>query len=113
LIGDGASFVEHVRERYEKVLAMTKETQKKRTQDNMSKINDEMRKKKEGLTLGEKIEVALGSISERQCVTLIDDAFITPVLEKGNEYFTRYSDFLREDGRKRDIVDDVMVAKKV
>lgn len=31
LIGDGANFVEHVRERYGKVLGMTKENQKKRT----------------------------------------------------------------------------------
>jgi len=48
LIGDGASFVEHVRERYGKVLGVTKEIQKKRTQDNIATINDEMRKKKEG-----------------------------------------------------------------
>jgi hypothetical protein len=45
LIGDGASFVEHVRSMYGKVLGMTKETQKKRTHENMTKINEEMRKK--------------------------------------------------------------------
>ena len=44
LIGDGANFVEHVRERYGKVLGMTKENQKKRTQDNMTMINEKMRK---------------------------------------------------------------------
>lgn len=34
---------------------MTKENQKKRTQENMTMINEEMRKKKDGLTLGEQI----------------------------------------------------------
>ena len=45
LIGDGASFVEHVRDRYGKVLGMAKESQKRRTNDNINKINEEMRKK--------------------------------------------------------------------
>ena len=45
LIGDGASFVEHVRERFGKVLGMTKEQQKKRTHDNMTLINEELRKR--------------------------------------------------------------------
>jgi len=38
LIGDGSAFVEHVRERYEKVLGMTKEVQKKRMTENMNLI---------------------------------------------------------------------------
>ena len=56
MIGDGANFVEHVRDRYGKVLGMTKENQKRRTNENVNKINDEMRKKDKGLTLSEKIE---------------------------------------------------------
>jgi hypothetical protein len=35
---------------------VTKEIQKRRTQENIAIINEEMRKKKDGLTLGEKIE---------------------------------------------------------
>ena len=35
-MGDGASFVEEVREKFGKVLGMTKETQKKRTHENMT-----------------------------------------------------------------------------
>ena len=54
-MGDGASFVEEVREKFGKVLAMTKEAQKKRTHENMTMVNEELRKKQEGLTLGEKI----------------------------------------------------------
>jgi hypothetical protein len=75
LIGDGASFVEHVRDRYEKVLGMTKETQKKRTNENISMIQDEMRKKKDGLTLGEKIEKYLEKIKSKDAVSLVEDAF--------------------------------------
>ena len=89
---------------------MTKESQKKRTQENIVKINDEMRKKNEGLTLSEKIELALIQVRAKRCVKLIDDAFLEPVVEGATEYFVRYSNFLREDGRKRDIVDEVLTA---
>jgi hypothetical protein len=113
LIGDGASFVEHVRERYGKVLGVTKEIQKKRTQENITTINDEMRKKKDGLTLGEKIELALEDLKTKSCVSLIDDSFLVPENSCGNEYFTRRSNFLRDDGRKLDIVDEVLVAQRL
>lgn len=38
LIGDGSGFVEHIREKYGKVLSMSKETQQKRTRENMANI---------------------------------------------------------------------------
>jgi hypothetical protein len=44
---------------------------------------------------------------------LIDDAFMTPVLENGNEYYIRRSNYLRDGGRKRDIVDEVMNALRL
>lgn len=75
LIGDGASFVEHVRERFGKVLGMTKEQQKKRTHDNMTLINEELRKKQEGLNLGEKIAKALDKVKSKDVVKHIDDSF--------------------------------------
>ena len=68
LVGDGASFVEEVRERFGKVLGMTKETQKNRTLENMTMINEEMRKKQEGLTLGEKIAKSLEKIKSKNVV---------------------------------------------
>ena len=55
-----------------------------------------MRKKKEGMTLGEKIEIALEQARSKRCVKLIDDAFLTPVVVGGTEYYSRYSDFLRD-----------------
>jgi len=75
LIGDGANFVEHVRERFGKVLGMTKENQKKRTQENMNQINEEMRRKNEGLNLTEKIAHHAEKVKLRKAVELIDDAF--------------------------------------
>ena len=75
MIGDGASFVEHVRERFGKVLGMTEEQQKKRTHDNMTLINEELRKKQEGLNLGEKIAKALDKVKSKDVVKHIDDSF--------------------------------------
>jgi len=70
-----------------------------------------MRKKKEGLTLGEKIEIALEQARSKQCSKLIDDAFLAPVIVDGSQYYSRYTNLLRENGRKRDIVDEVLVAQ--
>jgi|LauGreDrversion4_2_1035121.scaffolds.fasta_scaffold155220_1 hypothetical protein len=54
---------------------MTKEQQKKRTNENMTLIQDEMRKKQDGLTLGEKVEKYLEKIKNKQGVSLIQDTF--------------------------------------
>ena len=70
-----------MRDRYEKVLGMTKETQKKRTTENMNLIQEEMRKKKDGLTLGEKIEKYLEKIKSKEAVSLIDDTFFSKETE--------------------------------
>jgi hypothetical protein len=75
LIGDGAAFVEHVRERYQKILAMTKDTQKKRTAENMHEIQEMMRKKKEGLTLGETIEKQIEKVKGKEAITHVGDTF--------------------------------------
>ena len=56
LIGAGDEFVEHVRERYNKVLGMTKEQQKGRLDENKRNMMDEYRRKYEGLTLKEKVD---------------------------------------------------------
>ena len=62
-----------MRERYQKVLGITKETQKKRTAENMNMINEIMRKKKEGLTLGETIEKQLDKVKSKDAVCHIGD----------------------------------------
>jgi hypothetical protein len=45
LIGDAQNFVEHVRQKYQRAIALTKDTQKRRTMENIKMINDYMRKK--------------------------------------------------------------------
>jgi hypothetical protein len=108
-IGDGAMFVEHVRANYGKVLGMTKETQKKRTHENMQKINDEMRKKEQGLTTGEKIAKSLDKIKEKNYVNCIQDSFFLPEIEKDCLFWTRRMD-LYQGARLLDIPDEVMIA---
>ena len=83
LIGDASAFVEHVKDLYQKVVGFSKEGQKRRTQQNMKMINEEMRKKKEGLTLKEKIQKHLEKVKKKGLVSLIDDAFFTSTVENG------------------------------
>lgn len=59
LIGDAQNFVEHVRQKYQRAIALTKDSQKRRTMQNIKMINDKMRKKEEGLNMNEKIEEQL------------------------------------------------------
>jgi len=75
LIGDGANFVEHVRDRYGKVLSMTKESQKRRTADNIKKIEEDIRKRDKGLTLNEKIEKLIDKVKKKEVLSHIDDSF--------------------------------------
>jgi len=62
------------------------------------------------LTLGEKIENFLKTAALLKSIKVIDDAYFTKVINDDCEYFVRYSNFLRDDGRTRDIVDEVLVA---
>lgn len=118
LIGDGASFVEHVRERYGKVLGMTKETQKKRTHENMTLINEEMRKKQEGHTLGEKIAKSLEKIKSKEdahknsVVSHIDDAFFLQETEQDSRFYIRRTNLFRP-ARTRHVPDELAIAQKV
>ncbi len=55
-IGDGADFIEHVRLRYCRAsVQVVKEHQDNRAKDNLKKIEDLMRQRKQGMTLAEKI----------------------------------------------------------
>ena len=75
-----------------------------------------MRKKKEGDTLGEKIEKQLGKISKKKVAQLIDDAFFRQEIENGIPFQVRRSNFFRTNpqpklsyGRIYDVVDDALV----
>ncbi len=96
LIGDGRAFIEHVREKYGKTLTVTKESQKNRTRLNIDENEERMRKKKEGDTLGEKIEATLEKIKKKNVSQLLDDCFYEEVYEKGIPFKLRRSNFLRD-----------------
>ena len=78
-----------------------------------------MRKKKEGDTLGEKIEKQLGKISKKKVAQLIDDAFYREESEGGIPFQVRRANFLRTEpqqklsyGRIYDVVDEALVREQ-
>ncbi|CDW89049.1 UNKNOWN [Stylonychia lemnae] len=105
LIGDAQQFVEHVKDKYSKAIAITKDTQKKRTQQNVSMINEYMRKKKDGLTLGEKIEQHLREIKTSGLVDLME-AFFKQETDRGTHFQVRRLD-LMQDKRQHDVIDEI------
>lgn len=58
MIGDGTKFVEHVKRTYSDKLEENSQQVSARTQENIAKIQEEMRKKK-GMTLKEQIDKQL------------------------------------------------------
>ena len=53
---------------------------------NIKMINEYMRKKNEGLNLGEKIMDHLSSIKDKELVHLIDNAFFAKESDRGVEF---------------------------
>lgn len=88
----------------------------------MKVINEEMRKvridkikscinffalqKKEGLTLGEKIEEELNEVKKKNLVSHIDDAFYKEEHERGCQFFVRRTDLMKEK-RTLHIIDEI------
>lgn len=83
LIGSGADFVEHVRERYDKQVPVSKEQQKARTKLNVLENEQRMRRKKEGDTLGEQILKNMKKAMKEDTALVINDAFYKEQLEAG------------------------------
>lgn len=96
LIGDGRAFVDHCREVYNKTLTITKESQKNRAKINVEENEERMRKKKEGDTLGEKIENYLEKLKKKEVSQLIEDSFYERVHESGIPFYLRKTDMLRD-----------------
>lgn len=81
LIGDHREFQDHVKDRYEKTLAITKESQKNRAKLNIEQNKERMRRKEEGDQLGEKIENVLERLKKKNVSQLIGDCFYEQVFE--------------------------------
>jgi hypothetical protein len=118
LIGDGASFVEHVREHYGKVIGLTPEMTKRMRKVNEDTVNEEMRKKQDGSTLGEKIAKSLEKIKSKQdanehaVISNIDDAFFAPQLEQDCNFYLRRTNLFRP-ARAKDVPDELAIARKI
>jgi len=65
-----------------------------------------MRKKKDGLTLSEKIEKYLEKIKTRDALNVIDDSFFSKETDAGMVWYIRRCDLLSKSGRKLDIIDE-------
>ena len=114
LIGSGSDFAEHVRERFDKQVQVSKDQQKGWTKLNVLENDERMRKKNVGDTLGEQIMKNLKEVNEDQVVNLIGDAFYKLELDTGLPFQLRRTDLLRDKpmkglkfGRYYDIPDEL------
>lgn len=116
LIGDGSDFITHCHELFDKTVTVTKEMQKNRQKLNVQLNDERMRKKKEGDTLGEKIEKQMGKIAKKRVAQLIDDAFYQHEIERGVKFQVRRTNFYRMEpsaklsyGRIYDVPDENLI----
>jgi hypothetical protein len=75
-------------------------------------INEYMRKKSEGLNLGEKIMEHLNAIKDKDLVHLIDNAFFSAESDRGVEFQVRRTNLFR-DKRVLHIVDEIEEREKM
>jgi len=68
---------------------LIKEHQDSRAKENIKTIEELMRKRKHGMTLGEKITAHLEKIKTRKVLSQIGDSFFAQVEEQGNIFQLR------------------------
>lgn len=88
--------MEHVKEKYEIQIAIQKDEQKKRAKIIQDENDALMRKKKDGDTLGEKIENVLEKLKKKRVTNCIDDAFYQLKFENGIPFYVRGTNLLRD-----------------
>lgn len=85
---------------------------------NEDTVNEEMRKKQDGSTLGEKIAKSLEKIkskqdaNERAVISNIDDAFFAPHFEQNCNFYLRRTNLFRP-ARAKDVPDELAIARKI
>lgn len=92
---------------------MTKESQKRRTADNIKKIEEDIRKRDKGLTLAEKIEKLIDKVKKKEVLSHIDDSFFEEQNEGGVVFYLRRTNLAREGGRSLNVQDEKEVAEKI
>ena len=68
---------------------MIKSFQDARAKDNMKQIEELMRRRNHGMTLGEKITHHLEKIKKKEVISLIGDSFFEPIEENGCNFWLR------------------------
>ena len=107
-IGDGADFIEHVRNRYARAsIQMLKEHQDNRARENLKQIEELIRARKHGLTLAQKVTNHIESVKKKNIVSHIGDSFFHEVEEQGLVFLLRRTNLQRDDGRTLNIVDEI------
>lgn len=76
-------------------------------------INEEMRKKKDGLILSEKIVMHADKIRQKRLINLIDDAFFAEEFDEGSKFYVRRTNLLRVGDRYCNVEDEVLAAQKI
>ena len=95
LIGDGAEFITHIKEKYGIALTITKESLKQRQKLNIVETEERMRKLA-GQTLGEKILAEVGKKPKKNVTNLITDSFYHMEIEQGIPFYVRRTNVLRD-----------------
>ena len=89
-----------------------KEHQERRQSENVDIIEEEKRKRIEGLNLTEKIEKELEKVKKKGVVSHMTDSFYEMVEENGSNFYLRRTNLLRDNGRTLNIVDEIEVQEK-
>ena len=111
LIGDGPEFEEHVRNAYNRAHVQISEVQQAdRARGNLRDIEEKMRFRKHGETLGQNITSYLQSIKKKKLISHIGDSFFRPTEENGSLFQLRRTNLQRDDGgRTLNIEDEIEV----
>ena len=98
----------HVRESYSKPeMKARKALAEERAKGDLKQIEEMMRKRREGLSLGEKIAIHEQKIDTRDCLSVICDSHFQTIVESGAVYQLRRTNLQREDGRTLNISEEV------
>ena len=73
----------------------------------LNKVHKFIIQKKEGLTLGQKIEKHLKKVKKNGLVSLIGDNFFQEELDKGCKFYVRRTQDLMTDVRTLNILDEI------
>lgn len=76
----------------------------------MTMINEEMRKKQEGLTLAEKIAKSLEKLKSKNVISLVQNKFFVKENEEDSLFWTRRTNLFIGEGRLMNVEDEVAIA---